>query len=286
MSLRHTIERLTRASLRQHKAPDAYIAFPDELPEDAWCTSPELVSLHGTTTWEGLDEAARKRVAFFEAVSFYSLNIHGERMLMEGVSARLYRPGLEEITPYLHHLLDEENKHSLYFGGFCQRYAGKIYPDRKVAVPREETSRAEEDLLFFAKVMVFEEIVDAYNVAMAKDERLAGVVREINRNHHLEEARHLAFGRAVVRHLWEEGDWDDEATARIREHLDGFLLAAWHEYYNPLVYADAGLSEPWALREEAWGCEAQRRHRAAYSAPVVDHLTAQGLLGEPPSWLS
>jgi hypothetical protein len=42
---------------------------------------------------------------------------------MQGLAARLYRKDLLGVASYLHHFLDEENKHSVYFGGFCTRYA-------------------------------------------------------------------------------------------------------------------------------------------------------------------
>ena len=41
------------------------------------------------------------------------------------------------LSPYLHHFLDEENKHMIYFGRFCTDYANKIYPDKKLVFPRE-----------------------------------------------------------------------------------------------------------------------------------------------------
>ena len=112
-----------------------------------------------------------KRLSFCETVNFFSLNIHGEKRLIEGLARRLYRRGMEDLTAYLHHFLDEENKHMVYFGGFCTEYAGKVYPDRKVAFPREYAA-GEEDFLFFAQVLIFEEIVDVYNVHLATDERL------------------------------------------------------------------------------------------------------------------
>src|SRR5207244_844073 len=138
-----------------------------------------------------------------EAVNFYSLNIHGEKALLEGLAHRLYQPDLSEVSKYLHHFLDEENKHMVYFGEFCLRYAGKIYRDRKVAFPREY-ERGEEDFLFFGRVMIFEEIVDYFNRRMGNDERLSTVAREINRLHHSDEARHLTFGRRIVKELFEQ----------------------------------------------------------------------------------
>ena len=91
--------------------------------------SPDLISLHGTRHWDALDEQGRRVLSFFELVNFFSINIHGERMLIEGLAKRLYRKHAETVTPYLHHFLDEENKHMFYFGRFCNQYAGKVYAE-------------------------------------------------------------------------------------------------------------------------------------------------------------
>ena len=85
-----------------------------------------------------LDDAQRKRLSFYELAGFFSLILQGERPLLEGMSHRLYT--LEKRLPvleYLHHFLDEENKHMVMFGEFCHRYIGKVYPEKKIALPRE-----------------------------------------------------------------------------------------------------------------------------------------------------
>jgi len=161
-----TVEKLCDSSRENYVNPYTYLEWPQMPDKEQWFMSPELISLYGTSAYETLSDAQRKRLSFYEAVNFFSLNIHGEKSLVEGLAQRLYRKDQNDIAPYLHHFLDEENKHMVYFGGFCLRYAGKVYPDRKMVIPREYAP-GEEDFLFFAKVMVFEEIVDVYNVRMS-----------------------------------------------------------------------------------------------------------------------
>jgi len=278
-ALADTVRRLSASSRRTYQNPYEAIVWPDELAHDQWFTSPELVSLYGTPWWDELDEPAQKTLSFWEAVNFYSLNIHGERFLMEGLAHRLYQPGMEEVAEYLHHFLDEENKHSVWFGTFCTRYAGKIYPDRKVAFPREY-AEGEEDLLFFAKVSIFEEIVDRYNVTMGRDERLVPVARQINANHHAEETRHLVFGRRIVDELWRRwaDRWPQEVVDGIRAHLDGYVSATWREYYNPDVYRDAGFADPWAVARGAWDHSAAVGHRDEITRFCLRPLLAAGVL--------
>jgi hypothetical protein len=281
--LAETLTRLCASSRRTFRNPYTWLVFPEEVNRTEWFTSPELISLYPTPAWEGLSDEQRRVLSFWEAVNFYSLNIHGEKTLMEGVARALYRRDLLDASDYLHHILDEENKHSIYFGTFCRRYAGKIYPDRKLAFPRHQTA-GEETFLFFAMVLVFEEIVDAYNAAMGKDDRLDPVARRINANHHAEETRHLRFGRQLVQELWRQGaqEWPADTIARVRAHLESYLSAAWGEYYNPEAYRDAGLDDPWQARNAAWSHPNARQHRRAVSAGCVRFLVDSGVLEKEP----
>jgi len=283
-SLSSTTARLSHLSQRSYQNPYAALAWPETVdPERDWFGSPELLSLYGTRPWDSLDERARRRLAFFEAANFYSLNIHGEKSLMQGLAARLYRKDLVAVADYLHHFLDEENKHSIFFGGFCQRYA-RVYRTRQVAWA-ESQPRDVEDFLFFTKTMIFEEIADRYNWIQGRDTRLHPVARFINNNHHFEESRHLIFGRRLVAALWNAcaPDWDDAMVADVRSYLEQFFAASWREYYNPDVYADAGLDDPWYLAEVAWSAPAQREHRRRFSAKCTKFLITTGILTEEPA---
>jgi P-aminobenzoate N-oxygenase AurF len=283
--LADTVARLGRSSRATYQNPYEALDWPEAVdPDESWFTSPELSSLAGTPAGDALGEAQRRRLSFWEAVNFFSLNIHGERALMEGLAHRLYRPDLTDVAPYLHHFLDEENKHSVYFGGFCRRYA-HVYPDRKLVFAAPPGEPGEDDFLFFARVLIFEELVDRYNVAQGRDERLHPVARFINRNHHTEETRHLAFGRQLVAGLWQawRPRWDADVVARIRDHLAAFVLVSWREYYNPHVYRDAGLDDPWAVADEAWRHPAQRAHRRAVTARCQAFLRDHEILDEVPT---
>src|SRR6058998_1833390 len=278
------VEKLCKASTADFYSPYAGIDWPDRLEEDAWYFSPELISISGSEKYEALNERERQRLSFYEAVNFFSLNIHGEKSLLEGLALRLYRSGNEGHTRYLHHFLDEENKHMVYFGTFCLRYAGKVYPDKKMVFPREY-SEGEEDFLFFAKVLIFEEIVDVYNKRMAADARLHPLAREINRLHHHDESRHLAFGRQLVTELFDRysSSWPPEVLSGAREYLAGYFRSTWQEYYNPAVYKDVGLQEPYKLQKEAFGWPASRSHRDQISRPWLARLIKHGILKEAPN---
>lgn len=279
-----TVERLSELSRSKYQNPYQALTWPVSVdPEAHWFFTPEISSLHGTPYWAGLDDAAAHKLAFREAANFFSLNIHGEKSLIAGLADRLYRPDLAGIADYLHHFLDEENKHSVYFGGFCQRYA-RVYGSRHVPFPGN-SDRELSDLLFFAKVLIFEEIADRYNVLQADDSRLHELARFINRAHHADESRHLVFNRAIVQALWQSyaAGWSDQRIAEIRSYLGQFFSTTWREYYNPDVYADCGFADPWQIAEDAWASPAQRDHRSRISAKCMRFFLATGLFIEEPS---
>ncbi|MEE8306436.1 MAG: diiron oxygenase [Gammaproteobacteria bacterium] len=275
-TLKKTVDKLCSASIEHYVNPFTYLQWPESRDPDAWYMPQELLSLHPTKQFIGLSEHDQRALSFFETVNFFSLNIHGEKHLIAELAKRLYNAEHHQTTDYLQHFLDEENKHMTYFGGFCNRFAGKIYPSRKVEFPREYQP-GEEDFLFFAKVLIFEEIVDVYNRRAGKDKRIAEIARNINWIHHLEESRHLAFGRELVAKLFNDyaDAWGVPKQMELQEYLTGYLRATWREYYNPDVYVDVNLDQPFELATTAWA--AGDSHRQEVSAKLLRYFDRLGL---------
>lgn len=275
-------ERLSRASIK--KTWDVYAAFdwPESLPEDAWYMSPELISLYGTSYYDGLTESQQKKLSLTELCNFFSLVLQGERPLVQGLVHRLYlRQTDPAVTDYLHHFIDEENKHMIMFGLFCNKYLGKVYPEKKISLAREY-AKGEEEVAFFCKVLVVEELGDYYNVFMWRDERIHPLSRELNKVHHADEARHLAFGRRYLAETFEKysRDWSEETLAGFRDWVTAYLKASWGDYYNPSMYKDAGLDNGYELRQLAF--ENSRDLREKASAKLVKLFLDTGILETAP----
>lgn len=281
--LTNVVEKLCDASRKKYVNPYTYLEWPEHLDQEQWFISPQLISLYGTEFYEKLTEVEQKKLSFYEAINFFSLNIHGEKALISGLSQRLYEPDKSSFSGYLHHFLDEENKHMLHFGGFCTKYAGKIYRDKKIAFPREYEV-GEEDFLFFAKVLIFEEIVDVYNLRMSQDESLVPLARQINLFHHQEEVRHLIFGRQIVKELFDRysPSWSAETLQNLRQYLQNYFVGTWAEYYNPDVYKDAGLEKSYEIREKAFSYPQCRKHRQEVSAKCIRFFVDADILEEEP----
>src|SRR5277367_51503 len=84
------VEKLCRASEREYYNPYDSLVWPESLEMNEWYTSPQFISIHGTPAYDAMSEHERKGLSFYEAVNFFSLNIHGEKALIEGLAKRLY----------------------------------------------------------------------------------------------------------------------------------------------------------------------------------------------------
>lgn len=277
--------KLSDASVKRYNSPYEIFQWPETLSLDEWYFSPELISIYGLEEFASLDDLQQKRLAFWEAVNFFCLNIHGEKALIGGLAEHLYYMDWNpELSEYLHHFLDEENKHMTVFGTFCHRYGKKVYADKKMRFPRQY-EKGEADFLFFAKVVIFEELVDHYNLRMGRDERLHPLAKQINQYHHNDESRHLAFGRELTKKLFAQWSptWKPETVAGVQAYLANYMVSTWREYYNPAVYTDAGLDNGYELYQKAWTSPVCRAHREAVSANCIQYFIENGMMTEAPA---
>lgn len=127
------------SALSRERFYDVYHSFewPERLDPDRFAMSPEITTLAGTEVWSALTDEQIRALTIYETATLFSNTLNGERLLVSGLATQLYgRDATPEITDYLHHFLDEENKHMIMFGVFCDSYAGRVYPEKKLAFDR------------------------------------------------------------------------------------------------------------------------------------------------------
>lgn len=280
MILQDVASRLSTVSVRRYVDPHTRFAWPERVDPDRFATSAALSPLFGHPLYAELTDEQRWRLHLCEAAQFFSLNIAGERELMTGLARRLFVGPLAPVSEYLQHFLHEENAHTFVFARFCQRYA-RIYPDRAVAVGRPELP-GEDDVLFFGRVVVFEEVATWFNLRIARDPGVWGLARQINAYHADDEARHLAFGRRALVELWARfaPSWSADGRDRVRASLRQYLQATLNRYVDPAVFRDAGLpGSALALRDEVLSSPARVALHGAASRRA--HTALVALEGDP-----
>ena len=245
------ISTLTETSVKNYYNPYQEFVWTGTIPEDQYWMSPELLSVYGTKYMNKLNEMQLIRLSKWECVNFFSLNVNGEREVLQIVIQYLHQPGFEDWSEYLHHFIGEENEHLWFFSQFCLKYGKKIYKDK--SLKRSQFVEADiEQFLNFARILIFENIGDFYNVRMQNDERLPPIIRQISRVHHQDESRHLVMGREIVKGLFIalKQKYDLERLQEIACYLKVYTERSIESFYNPIVYQDAGLEKPYELRRE------------------------------------
>ncbi|MEU9703476.1 diiron oxygenase [Streptomyces sp. NPDC047981] len=268
------LERLSSRSIEEYYNPYQQFDWPDRLADDQLWMTPELLTVHGTPHFDALGEETIRRLSKWESINFYSLNVHGIRELLIEVVGRIHMPGFEVPSDFFHHFIGEENEHMWFFAEFCRRYGHKIYGS--TAMRADSAWEPEvENFLVFARILFFEELVDHYNTRMAQDESLCHTIREVNRIHHQDESRHIAFGRELVSLLFTRM-CEAVPAARVAEveaYLKRYVVYSVNSLYNPHVYRDAGIADPLALRNALVADERRRPYeRKAIRKPLAFFL--------------
>jgi hypothetical protein len=245
------LDRLGRMSVDDYYNPYRMFEWPESLPTDRLWMSADLLSVHGSAAIDRLGPEQLIDLSIWESINFYSLNVHGIRELLTEVVNRVHQPGFEVPSEFFHHFIGEENEHMWFFAEFCRRYGRKLYyfPRVKLTAPADSEI---ETFLVFSRILIFEELVDHYNLRMAEDDSLPETVRRINWIHHRDESRHIAFGRELVSllHSRLRDRLAPDELAGIRQYLHSYFQFCLHSFYSLPAYDDAGIDDPIAFRTE------------------------------------
>ncbi|MEU5387744.1 diiron oxygenase [Kitasatospora cineracea] len=274
------VTRLTAAAENEYYNPYQTFEWPERIPEGALWMSEDLLTVHGTAAAAELSREQYLALSKWESINFYSLNVHGIRELMQEVVRRIHAPGYEIPTPFFHHFLGEENEHMWFFAEFCLRYGGRLFPDRSMAFPGEKHSARLDNFVVFSRILIFEQIVDHFNSKMAADPALPDTIRAINRVHHQDESRHIAFGAQLVRALWQRlvEAGDERETAHGRQYVEKYLQSSIQQLYSVDAYRDAGIPDPLAFRARVIADPARQAAHAAITARTTAFYRRIGVL--------
>lgn len=273
--------RLSEISRESRYNPYAIFDWPESLPSGQYWLSPELMTCHGTNVWDDLSEKERIVLSHCEAVSFFSLNVHLIRELIGAVAERIYTTGYPALSEFFHDFIAEENVHCWFFATFCRRYGGKVY-QAKLVSPQQPPAQAASlrDLAVFGRILIAEELCDFFNTAMAGDQRLPAICQQINRVHHQDESRHIAFGRQIMRALSEQA-LAKEGAEKVHEvggYLARYVATCIRSFYNREMYADAGIGNPGAVRRQLLATPERSARHQLMMGRTVDFLGRIGVI--------
>ena len=239
-TIEERIERLSTASLKRVIEPD--VEVPGEVGSGQLLPD-ELLSVAGL----GLDLTPEQRAVLSreEIASITGEGIRFESILAAGFSLQI--AGKHDLTDpqvtYILHELGEETRHSRLFIRLLQQ----LRPTARN--PMEPVFRVMQKLVlprllqlpafFCVLVLTGEEVPDLFQKRASEHPDTDPFIRDVNKYHRAEEARHLAFARMILPGLWKKAGVVERFLVR---HFAPFMVGGMFEMLvHPGVYEVIGL---------------------------------------------
>jgi hypothetical protein len=273
-------ERLLRSAARHAYDPEVDVDWATPPVEGLLWVPEHRATLYGTHLWERLSPAQRVELSKHEAASQCSLGIWFETLFMAMLLRHHY--GQVQVDAHARHTLTEiaeECRHSVMFARFLEVTGCPDYgPGARLHRIGRPFKALANPTVMFAGALFVEELLDAMQREVLRDETVQPLLRQVSRVHVVEEARHIQFARAEVeRSVAALGRTSLLAT---RVVTAGTALEVLGALVPPRVYRSVGLDprEAYAVRE------ANPHWRAAkhdWTVRVLGVLRQHGLLDDP-----
>ena len=278
------IEKLNTASLRRIIDPD--VDLPGALG-DGQVLPDELLSLAGLPELDQLTPEQRVRLSREEAASVIDVGLRFEAVLIAGFALEIaHAPSLTDPrVVYALHEIGEETRHSRLFSRLLGQLAPTARNPLQFLQPLEKLGISwiiKHPAMLDVLVLGGEEIPDLLQKLAADHPDTDPFLREVNRYHRGEEARHLAYARTVMGEHWAAaGPVERYAVKRFAPLVIGGMFDM---LVHPGVYATVGLPM-WATWKKAKRNPRRVALRHDATRPIVKAMLDAGVLrpGRVPS---
>ena len=196
-------DRLLRTSRRHSFDPETDVDWDLPCDPDLWYVPPATVTLYDTPLWDRLTHRQRVELSKRESARLVSIGIWSEMSLMRIMVSHAYRhPYDSDHVAYALTEVADECRHSIMFGKGLRKVG--LRPTRPSLLEYQFGKFAGafyDPVPMFASTLLVEEYTDALQRAALADEQVQPWVRQINRIHVIEEARHVKFAREELKRM-------------------------------------------------------------------------------------
>ena len=275
-----TAARLLKSSAKKSYDPAVDIDWDAPLPADKIWVPEHRVSLYGTELWERMTPEQRVELGKHEACSVASVGLWFEVLLMQRLLKDFYAE--DPTTPRAQFALTEvadECRHSQMFARMVAAAGVEPYgPRESIRQLGKAFSVLNRGPAAYGSILVAEEVLDRIQREQAADETIQPLMRQVNRIHIMEEARHVSFARDEVTRGVARLSRAELAHARWACALTSMFVV--RSLINPRVYAAVGIDP----REGRRAALANPHHREMIrwgGEKIMEFLTDAGMVGAP-----
>ncbi len=245
--------------------------------ENIWLKKRETISIYGTKYYDFATEEERRKLSVYETGVWWHTFITFENLVTEFYLKIINHESLKafpEVVRYMHHFCREEVTHALVFRKAMKYFniAAFPVPDNLKDFYRDNASLAEFPLKAIFLTILMEWFAENNALIDCNNDFVSPLAKAIAVEHHKEEARHIEWGKLMMREFVEVvPDFLDEA----KEYTAPFMRTLLDmSTCNPESYDRVGFAHPIfqdyePLFEEVLFCENRKQINRKIMEPMI-----------------
>ena len=219
----------------------------DISPEGAWLKKRENLSIYGTEFYDLATEEERRRLSVYETGCWWHTFIIFENLVTEYYMKIINHESLAPfpaVIKYMHHFCREEITHALVFRKAMNHFSIEPFPvpDNLKDFYKDNAALADFPLKAVFLTIIIEWFAENNAMLDCNNDFVSPLARAVAVEHHKEEARHIEWGKSMIREFAERvpGFLEEaqEYTAPFMRNLLDMSTV------NPETYARVGFADP------------------------------------------
>lgn len=250
-SSKQRFQNLIDLSVKGRYCPYTDLNWEEHPSEDVPWMPFEMCSIYHTKMWSTLTDRQKLRLTQLELINIFSITLAGEQEIQRDLMPLLFSKTYEQESAYLSTLLREEYDHATMFWRFCKTYRGDIYRTKHFRMHRWEDP-LQVELNGFVQTLIAEMALTYFNEKLSRAADIPELIRQINKRHHSDEARHIVMGRQMVDDLWGQFKKERplESVNNYRIYVGKFIRFFMASLANVDVYREIEIKDPMSCRLE------------------------------------